>query len=495
MRTRTWLILLFCLCLAAPVISQEPEAPDAEPVDEAPKPIPVFNGTDINNWGPPSPAFSVDNGAIKGTAVGAQMLFTEARLKGEYTLTASIKFGPPNGNFPYAAMILGAQARNDNVVVGRFKDQFFAEAYKGGKQEWIITVPVRHHMGPYTEQDFNDWEITIKDNTLYVYLNDHFLLSHPGNPGRFEGDLGIYVQKYNIWIKDWTRLEEPVKRDAPTPIKGFQKGKNGWSQMESEHYQLLTQCDEKTAKKLLDKMEVMYKQYVDYYGFTGDLPQKAKLVLHKDRNEWLKDGYSREVTGLYTDQSRELASYWPEAEHKDKKEAEERFFATFFHEGNHQFFHLVFPDTYKDVPIWFHEGFSECFASYAFKGKRILFNQADTFAANYHIKWLRPAVPTGRFVPWNQLLQMSQQEFYQRNMDFNYSQAWSICAFLLAAPGYDGNDGKYSKVIDQLIAAYQSGKTGNAAYEAAFQLDGTPLDLGTLESEWKEWLKGMPGIK
>ena len=158
-------------------------------------------------------------------------------------------------------------------------------------------------------------------------------------------------------------------------------------------------------------------------------------------------------------------------------------FQTLAHEGCHQFFDLAFPGAYSDdkVPTWFSEGLAECFACSEVRGRDLYVFMLGG-SAPFHLAALKE-VEKGQATPLKTLLELDHGAFMEKP-ELHYAQSWSFVHFLWNAPTPDQGKGKYHEVVIRLIEGFKTGKSREDVYKNAFQLQGKPLNLETLEAEW-----------
>jgi hypothetical protein len=264
-------------------------------------------------------------------------------------------------------------------------------------------------------------------------------------------------------------------------------GNGEWKEHESKHYLLQTQCDDGVAKQILQRIEVMYKFYADVYKYKGKPDKKATLKIYRNQQAFMQATGEDGGTGaFYNTMTKELVGYWTNGT--------DRFWNFFFHEGNHQFFDLSFPGFYTsgDIPMWFSEGFADCFGASTYSRGRIMINQTSTELGALRMEDAKMLVAQGKYVPFETLFQMGNEEFIRSPIyDYLYGQCWSVCHFLWSYPQIKGEKGQYRKVLFTLIEEFKKGTSKDEAYKKAFVYRGKPIDLQKLEAEWKAWVPSL----
>lgn len=107
----------------------------------------------------------------------------------------------------------------------------------------------------------------------------------------------------------------------------------------------------------------------------------------------------------------------------------------------------------------------------------------------YRLKYSKEQYQQGKAMPLKKLLEIKMADFNRRGYT-SYAEAWAFTRFLWSYPNKEGN-GKYKKVLDKLIKGFKESKEKDKVYKEAFQLDGKPLDLDTLEKELKEYILNL----
>ncbi|MDP6601633.1 MAG: DUF1570 domain-containing protein [Phycisphaerales bacterium] len=142
------------------------------------------------------------------------------------------------------------------------------------------------------------------------------------------------------------------------------------------------------------------------------------------------------------------------------------------HEAFHQFAHTRFVNP---LPQWVNEGLAEYFEHSGYINGAIVPGQVE----ERDLAILQQALQTGRYVPFLQMMRMSNQEWGQGlkgpGSTIQYLQAWSMVHFLI-----HGDDGKHVDQFDRFLLLMSEGMDDEEAFVKAF---GTN-DLQSFEQAW-----------
>ena len=284
----------------------------------------------------------------------------------------------------------------------------------------------------------------------------------------------------------------------------------GWVVHETKNYQIQSQAGMEKAKRLGEHMEVMNRVYRSMFkpDKSGSKLQVIKLL--SSRESYLRYGappssaayYSRTDremvcydTGKWSDESRGEGPTTPGAGESKLERRMRRMdemmtmdiLGCAAHEGWHQYFDWLVV-SFVILPSWINEGLGDYFYTAAPKevrGKKI---PAELGRLNEgRLLVLKAALRHDRFVPLQQLLSMSKNDFYA-NASVCYAEGWAFCQFLL----HSGNQ-KYAKIISNFVRLVKDDSKMEAVTERAFK----GLDLAVMETEFKQWIEGLkfPGLE
>lgn len=253
--------------------------------------------------------------------------------------------------------------------------------------------------------------------------------------------------------------------------------------LRSAHYEIRSTCTREQAQKLIDHMEIVFTTYTKLFGLARPPNRRLIIVLFRDEKEYEAHGDTPPGSAAYYDR-RHLVGYYDER----------RMYNYFAHEGMHQFTDVALKDIER-APAWFSEGMADCIGNSEVRGGRLFMCVRNGVIAQENLPVIREMVRKRAHVPLKKFLTMPYDEFMAR--DGMYPQAWSLCHFLLTAPGYEDPksqipNGKYWTVLSTLIRLMSKrGTKVEDAIKASFQLKGKPIDLDALEKEWADWVLKM----
>jgi hypothetical protein len=253
--------------------------------------------------------------------------------------------------------------------------------------------------------------------------------------------------------------------------------------LKSAHYQIHSDATKEQAQKLLDHMELLHATYTRLFALSKAPTARLTIVLFKDRKGYEAHGETPKGSVAYYDQ-RHLVGYYDE----------ERMYNYFAHEGTHQFTDVALKDLSR-APMWFTEGIAECLGNSEVRDGKLFVATRNGRIARENLPVIQKMIREKTYVPLRDLVTLSDGEFKGR--EGMYPQSWSLCHFLLAAPGYEDSkceipNGKYRPVLSTFITLMSKRSTKlEKALAASFTLKGKPLDLDALEKEWAAYVLGM----
>jgi hypothetical protein len=307
-------------------------------------------------------------------------------------------------------------------------------------------------------------------------------------------------------------LALPSQSKVPSGPWAKSKIPEGWVVHETKNYQIQSQAGMEKAVRLGEHMEVMNRVYRSIFKPDKGGSKLQVIKLLSSREAYLRYGAPQSSAAYYSPDDREMVCYdtgkWgdeakasgPVTGPRDvtgESKLERRMrrldemltmdiLGCAAHEGWHQYFHWLVVSRVI-LPSWINEGLGEVFypaAPKQVRGRKIPAELGRFNEGRFLI--FRAALAQGRFVPLQQLLSMSKEEFYA-NAGVCYAEGWAFCHFLL----YSGNP-KYAKIISNFVRFVQDDSKMDAVTERAFK----GFDLDVMEAEFKQWFGGLklPGV-
>ncbi len=300
-------------------------------------------------------------------------------------------------------------------------------------------------------------------------------------------------------------LGDPVVRPGKWNPK---KAPPGWVVVETDHYQVQSQCGKDKAVALAAHLESMLDLYRSF------LPTHRKLdgfvlKLFKDRQAFVDYGGNGGAVAYYSQGAGELVGYdtgvvlgkrdipaqlglTPEAE-KDLTPEERTRIAELFeeitdaytmdtarvlsHEGWHQYFHF-YTTSIVTMPAWIDEGIGD----YFFMASR---DEQHGDASGYRLgdinqgrmRTLQRAFTDGAAVSFQKLLGFAQEEYYA-NPGVYYAQGWSMVQFLM-----HNETPAFRELIPKFIKDFKDSKNFQKSTTKVFK----GLDMDALDKAWISW--------
>ena len=100
----------------------------------------------------------------------------------------------------------------------------------------------------------------------------------------------------------------------------------------------------------------------------------------------------------------------------------------------------------------------------------------------WRLRLAKQLVSSGKWTPFEKLMNMTQREMYGPKAGEYYAQAWSMIHFFLEA-----EDHRYFRYMKRYFKALRRGKNHRQTYEYAFK----KADMKMLEERWKEHVRKL----
>lgn len=255
----------------------------------------------------------------------------------------------------------------------------------------------------------------------------------------------------------------------------------GWTtvyQKRSAHFDVQTNDSQETADFISQHAEIIYNTYAIIFPKADHSEEPClPIYVYATAEQYLATGAPQGSGGYFHPLLKKSLFY--------RQPDEANTLIVLYHELFHHFLDMYF----DDAPQWFNEGHGDYFGPSVWnpKDKRMYIK-----ANPWRLPAIQQAIRTGSYTPISKLLQMTQEEMYdRRTIGVNYAEAWSLVYFLWEYKG-----AKYAGLMRTYFQAMQKGLGLRRAYEAAFGR----TDMKTLEKEWKDYMLGLtidprPGSK
>jgi tetratricopeptide (TPR) repeat protein len=155
---------------------------------------------------------------------------------------------------------------------------------------------------------------------------------------------------------------------------------------------------------------------------------------------------------------------------------------TFWHEGWHQFFHLMTDET----PIWMNEGVAEFLAKGEVEGNGakitlgLLVKERGRFLTRY--ERIRETVEKGTHVPFRKFFRMDSTAWNAGDLNVHYAQAWAVAYFAFKGPNEE-----FRKDWCRLFRELVKGRKADEAVTELFP----DAELDALEKQWLAYIRKL----
>jgi tetratricopeptide (TPR) repeat protein len=237
---------------------------------------------------------------------------------------------------------------------------------------------------------------------------------------------------------------------------------------ESAHFLVESDTDQAYTDWISRHLELIYAKYTSIFPQQTKPKNKFRCIVFKDQKEYYDNGAPKNTGGFYMDFFKKLV-FFRQAKDSDT-------LLVLYHEAFHQF--LAYYLT--DAPQWFNEGHGDYFGPSAYNEKT---KQMDIRTNSWRLPLIKQAIRQNKTQPIDKLMLMTQAELYdQATIAINYAQSWALVYFL-----WHYDNGKYAKCLQNYFKALYKG----AGLREAFQEGFGKVNLGQLESEWKQFTLGL----
>ncbi len=247
----------------------------------------------------------------------------------------------------------------------------------------------------------------------------------------------------------------------------------------TKHYEFTHDLDAETAREVATHMDTVFDEYAKRMSnFRVKNAKRIKLYVWADRETYIEFLTEQGVPGAqFTGGLFFVRGGDAGLTTFVGGQSRASMYHTLQHEGFHQFAHL----RVGNLPPWANEGLAEYFGH----GLLIRRNLLTGVAPSTRIELLRNAVAQGQHYPFEEIINMSGQEWNNILQSGDprayimYTEAWAIAHFLVNA-----DNGKYASAFQKYLEWLSKGRSHEQAFQQAF---GTS-DMVPFEKRFIEYL-------
>lgn len=236
----------------------------------------------------------------------------------------------------------------------------------------------------------------------------------------------------------------------------------------TRYYMLHTDLPDDRVREAAQRITAMAEMYNDRTkGFAGSIRSRFDFYLYQNPQDYYAAGGAPGSGGVYIPSRKRLMAI---AGPKDRPEA----WQLIQHEGFHQFVDNVIGG---DIPVWVNEGMAEYFGEAIYTGDGFTTGVFTPVRLARIHTWLNE----NRFMPLEQIMYISLDDWNRRLTHENYDQAFSMIYFLA-----HGDDGRYRKALNNFVRDASRTNDWMRAWEHHF-------GRGTrdFEKRWKAYWTNM----
>jgi len=198
-------------------------------------------------------------------------------------------------------------------------------------------------------------------------------------------------------------------------------GAADWLQLDSPHFEMFTDTNEKEARSLLVELEQFRSVFLQFMGEEPEIDMKVTVVFFASQEGFERykprhEGKTKPVAGFFTGSG--INGFMALARGHDLAETKRVIY--------HEYVHALYHELGWRPPLWLNEGTAEVFSTY-----RIRRGNAELgVASEFHVQLLRHY----QLMPTERLLRvgMDSPEYNESSRQgLFYAQSWALSHFLI----------------------------------------------------------------
>jgi hypothetical protein len=235
--------------------------------------------------------------------------------------------------------------------------------------------------------------------------------------------------------------------------------------IQTKHYVLRTDVDNKLADDLDKRLDGMYEEYarrLSEFTSPNDDAKPFDVYVFTSRSDYMKLTKNRLANsgGVFLPDENKLAAFLD----GQGRDAVRR---TLQHEAFHQF---AYRSISSKLPPWLNEGLAQLFEEGIWTGRSFVLNQVPP----RRTRQLQADIREKRIVPFTEFLPMTLDEWNEtlradvERGATQYNQAWAMVHFLVNAGTENGGKAKYRDRLVTLLKKANAGVEPEQAFREAF---------------------------
>ena len=234
---------------------------------------------------------------------------------------------------------------------------------------------------------------------------------------------------------------------SPLPVRAAAS----WLWLDSPHFEMLTDTDEETARKLLVELEQFRSVFMQFMDAEPEIGMRTTVVYFEaekdfDRYKPQYQGRNKSVAGFFI--GSEINGFMAMGRGANFADAKRVIY--------HEYVHALYHEVGWAPPLWLNEGTAEVFSTYEVKKGVAYVGRAPV----YHVQVLRGQ----NLVPLGRLLQVGHG-----SPDYNessrqgmfYAESWVLAHFLIC-----NRDPAWRAKLNAFLPRLTEGPVGEEAFRA-----------------------------
>lgn len=183
----------------------------ARPGTPPPAGTPLFNGKDLKGWIEGAPAWTVDDGMLKGRMVGANVNRIEEPVRGDFTLVCEMRTRQDVGDEPVFAILFGMKGHYDHFGLYLWRESFRLERkYEENRRSDLTRQTYKRFSDKFSRTDWHTYRIEVEGRRIRCFVDDREIADSGAADRDLEGPVGFWLQDVSVEIRRFT-LEQPGK--------------------------------------------------------------------------------------------------------------------------------------------------------------------------------------------------------------------------------------------------------------------------------------------
>ena len=166
---------------------------------------PLFNGEDLAGWTDGAPAWTVEDGVLKGRMVGANVNRVEEPVKGDFTLVCEMRVRQDIGDEPVFAILFGIKGNYDHFGLYVWRESWRLERkYEENRRSDLTRHTFKRLSEKFNRADWHTYRIRVEGKRIRCFVDDREIADSGGADRELDGPVGFWLQDLSVEIRRFT---------------------------------------------------------------------------------------------------------------------------------------------------------------------------------------------------------------------------------------------------------------------------------------------------